>query len=165
MLSRGHRMTTRKSNTTTSGGLSVTTRKPGIPESDDRSWYGRVLVERVEGFCSETEWEWVYQEINEMEQDYVESSGGATVSFGLTEIRMNSQTVQPAGEGLLKQYKITEDDWRNREKWDLYDVAVDEMLARTNTPYAPWIVIESDNKWYARVKALQEVIRYTEKLL
>jgi AMP-polyphosphate phosphotransferase len=132
----------------------------------DRSWYGRVLVERVEGFCSENEWERAYQEINEMEQDYVESSGGGMVKFWL-EIdkdeqlkRFNQREKDP-----LKQYKITEEDWRNREKWDLYEVAVDEMLARTNTPYAPWIVIESDNKWYARVKAIKEVIRYTEKLL
>ncbi len=129
-------------------------------------WYGRVLVERVEGFCSETEWERAYQEINEMEQDYVESSGGGMVKFWL-EIDKDEQLKRfsQREKDPLKQYKITEDDWRNREKWDLYDVAVDEMLARTNTPYAPWIVIESDNKWYARVKALQEVIRYTEKLL
>jgi polyphosphate kinase 2 (PPK2 family) len=132
----------------------------------DRSWYGRVLVERVEGFCSESEWQRAYQEINEMEQDYVDSSGGGIVKFWL-EIskdeqlkRFNQREKDP-----LKQYKITEEDWRNREKWNLYDTAVDEMLARTNTPYAPWIVIESDNKWYARVKALKEVIRYTEKLL
>lgn len=132
----------------------------------DRSWYGRVLVERVEGFCSETEWERAYQEINEMERDYVESSEGGMVKFWL-EIdkeeqlkRFNQRENDP-----LKQYKITEEDWRNREKWDLYAVAVDEMLARTNTPYAPWIVIESDNKWYARVKALKEVIRCAEKLL
>jgi polyphosphate:AMP phosphotransferase len=132
----------------------------------DRSWYGRVLVERVEGFCSETEWERAYQEINEMERDYVEGSGGGIVKFWL-EIdkeeqlkRFNQREKDP-----LKQYKITEEDWRNREKWDLYDVAVDEMLARTNTSHAPWIVIESDNKWYARIKALKEVIGATEKLI
>ncbi len=132
----------------------------------DRSWYGRVLVERVEGFCPESEWERAYQEINEMEQDYVESSGGGIVKFWL-EISKEEQLkrFKQREEDPLKQYKITEEDWRNREKWDLYDTAVDEMLARTNTPYAPWIVIESDNKWYARVKALKEVIRYTEKLL
>lgn len=65
----------------------------------------------------------------------------------------------------LKQYKITDEDWRNREKWDSYNNAVDEMLARTNTPYAPWVVIESDDKWYARVKALKTVIKNIEKLL
>jgi polyphosphate:AMP phosphotransferase len=132
----------------------------------DRSWYGRVLVERVEGICSESEWGRAYQEINEMEQDYVESSGGGIVKFWL-EISREEQLkrFKQREEDPLKQYKITGEDWRNREKWDLYDTAVDEMLARTNTPYAPWIVIESDNKWYARVKTLREVIRYTEKLL
>ena len=132
----------------------------------DRSWYGRVLVERVEGFCSETEWERAYQEINEMERDYVESSGGGMVKFWL-EIDKEEQLKRfsQRENDPLKQYKITEEDWRNREKWDLYALAVDEMLARTNTSYAPWIVIESDNKWYARVKALKEVISCTEKLL
>ena len=132
----------------------------------DRSWYGRVLVERVEEFCSEEEWSRAYQEINEMEQDYVESSGGGIVKFWL-EISKEEQLkrFKQREEDPLKQFKITEEDWRNREKWDLYDVAVDEMLARTNTRYAPWIVIESDNKWYARVKALKTVIEHTEKLL
>jgi polyphosphate:AMP phosphotransferase len=132
----------------------------------DRSWYGRVLVERVEGFCSEEEWSRAYQEINEMEQDYVESSGGGIIKFWL-EISKEEQLkrFKQREEDPLKQFKITEEDWRNREKWDLYDSAVDEMLARTNTRYAPWIVIESDNKWYARVKALKAVIEHTEKLL
>ncbi len=131
----------------------------------DRSWYGRVLVERVEGFCAESEWQRAYQEINEMEQDYVESSGGGIVKFWL-EISKEEQLKRfhQREKDPLKQYKITEEDWRNREKWDLYDAAVDEMLARTNTPYAPWVVIESDNKWYARIKAVKEVIRHAEKL-
>lgn len=132
----------------------------------DRSWYGRVLVERVEGLCSEVEWQRAYQEINEMEQDYVESSGGGMVKFWL-EIDKDEQLkrFKQREEDPLKQYKITDEDWRNREKWDLYDDAVDEMLARTNTVYAPWVVIESDDKWYARVKALKTVIHNIEKLL
>ncbi|MDP2797965.1 MAG: polyphosphate:AMP phosphotransferase [Methanoregula sp.] len=132
----------------------------------DRSWYGRVLVERVEGFCSENEWQRAYQEINEMEQDYVESSGGGMVKFWL-EIDKDEQLkrFKQRQDDPLKQYKITKEDWRNREKWDQYDSAVDEMLARTNTPYAPWVVIESDDKWYARVKALKTVIKNIEKLL
>jgi polyphosphate:AMP phosphotransferase len=132
----------------------------------DRSWYGRVLVERVEGFCSEHEWQRAYQEINEMEQDYVESSGGGMLKFWL-EIDKDEQLkrFKQREDDPLKQYKITQEDWRNREKWDKYDDAVDEMLARTNTSYAPWVVIESDDKWYARVKALRTVIRNLEKLL
>jgi polyphosphate:AMP phosphotransferase len=132
----------------------------------DRSWYGRVLVERVEGFCRESEWQRAYQEINEMEKEYVESSGGGIVKFWL-EIGRDEQLkrFKQRENDPLKQYKITEEDWKNREKWDLYDPAVDEMLARTNTPYAPWIIIESDDKWFARVKTLKAIIQYTEKLL
>jgi polyphosphate:AMP phosphotransferase len=132
----------------------------------DRSWYGRVLVERVEGFCLESEWQRAYQEINEMEQEYVESGGGGIVKFWL-EIDRDEQLkrFKQRENDPIKQYKITEDDWRNREKWDLYEPAVDEMLARTNTPHAPWIVIESDDKWFARVKTLKAIIQYTEKLL
>ena len=132
----------------------------------DRSWYGRVLVERVEGLCSEPEWQRAYQEINEMEQDYVTSSGGGIIKFWL-EINKDEQLkrFRQREADPLKQYKITEDDWKNREKWDLYDLAVNDMLARTSTRLAPWIVIESDDKWYARVKTLKNVIRQAEQLL
>jgi len=132
----------------------------------DRSWYGRVLVERVEGFCTENEWQRAYQEINEMEQDYVESSGGGIVKFWL-EISKEEQLkrFQQRANDPLKVWKITEEDWRNREKWKLYEDAVDEMLARTSTQYAPWVVTESDNKWYSRVKVLKTIIRHTEQLL
>jgi AMP-polyphosphate phosphotransferase len=132
----------------------------------DRSWYGRVLVERVEGFCTENEWQRAYREINEMEQDYVESSGGGIVKFWL-EISKEEQLkrFQQRANDPLKVWKITEEDWRNREKWKLYEEAVDEMLARTNTEYAPWVVIESDNKWYSRVKVLKTIIHQTEQLL
>ena len=132
----------------------------------DRSWYGRVLVERVEGLCSEPEWQRAYQEINEMEMDYVNSSGGGIVKFWL-EIDRDEQLkrFRQREADPLKHFKITEDDWKNREKWDLYEPAVNEMLARTNNRYAPWIVIESDDKWYARVKTLKNVIRYAGDLL
>ncbi|MCX6692185.1 MAG: polyphosphate:AMP phosphotransferase [Methanoregula sp.] len=130
----------------------------------DRSWYGRVLVERVEGFCKDDEWKRAYNEINEMEQAYVESGGGL-VKFWL-EIskdeqldRFNQRQNDP-----LKQWKITEEDWRNRKKWDEYEEAVDEMLSRTSTPIAPWTVIESDDKLVARLKTLQTVISYSEQL-
>jgi AMP-polyphosphate phosphotransferase len=132
----------------------------------DRSWYGRVLVERVEGLCSEPEWQRAYREINEMEEDYVNSSGGGIIKFWL-EIDKDEQLkrFRQREADPLKQYKITEDDWKNREKWELYEPAVNEMLARTNTRYAPWIVIESDDKWYARVKTLKNVVRYAGSLL
>ncbi len=128
----------------------------------DRSWYGRVLVERVEGYCSEAEWKRAYNEINEMEQAYV-GSGGGLVKFWL-EIDKDEQLKRFTSrqQDPLKQWKITDEDWRNREKWDLYDQAVDEMLARTSTEAAPWTVIESDDKWFARLKTLKTVIEYSE---
>jgi polyphosphate:AMP phosphotransferase len=132
----------------------------------DRSWYGRVLVERVENYCSETEWQRAYGEINDMEEDFVTSSGGGIVKFWL-EISKEEQLrrfQQRAGDP-QKIYKITDEDWRNREKWDLYDEAVDEMLARTSTDVAPWTIIESNDKWFARVKALRTVIDTAQKLL
>lgn len=132
----------------------------------DRSWYGRVLVERVEKFCSEPEWQRAFGEINEMEEDFVYSSGGGIVKFWL-EISKDEQLkrFQQRASDPLKIYKITEEDWRNREKWDLYDEAIEEMLARTSTEMAPWTVIESDDKWFARVKALKTVIGSAQKLL
>jgi AMP-polyphosphate phosphotransferase len=132
----------------------------------DRSWYGRVLVERVEKYCSEPDWQRAYGEINEMEEDFVYSSGGGIVKFWL-EISKEEQLkrFQQRASDPQKIYKITEEDWRNREKWDLYDEAIDEMLARTSTEIAPWTVIESDDKWFARVKALQTVITAAQKLL
>ncbi len=130
----------------------------------DRSWYGRVLVERIEGFCTETEWKRAYNEINEMEREYV-NGGGGLVKFWL-EIdkdeqlkRFNARQQDP-----LKQWKITDEDWRNRGKWDQYEDAVDEMLARTSTETAPWTVVESDDKWFARLKTLKTVIEYSEGL-
>jgi len=132
----------------------------------DRSWYGRVLVERVEGFCSDAEWQRAYQEINEMEEEYITSSGGAMVKFWM-EVSKDEQRrrFQQRASDPLKIHKITDEDWRNREKWDLYDEAIDEMLARTSTSIAPWTVIESDDKWYARVKALTTIIDSTRALL
>ncbi|HOT93744.1 MAG TPA: polyphosphate:AMP phosphotransferase [Methanoregulaceae archaeon] len=131
----------------------------------DRSWYGRVLVERVEGFATEQEWKRAYSEINEMERTFVESGGGI-IKFWLeidreTQLRRFRERAQDP----LKQWKITEEDWRNREKWDQYDAAVREMLARTSTPQAPWTVIDSRNKPYARLRAQRTVIEYVEGLI
>ena len=130
----------------------------------DRSWYGRVLVERVEGYCEEYEWKRAYNEINEMEQAYVESGGGL-VKFWL-EISKDEQLrrFNQRQDDPLKQWKITDEDWRNRKKWDQYEEAVDEMLARTSMPDAPWTVIESDDKWFARLKTLKTVIAYSERM-
>lgn len=129
----------------------------------DRSWYGRVMVERIEGFCSEDEWKRAYREINEMEEELV-TSGSIVIKFWMhidkdeQEKRFKERQENPA-----KQWKITDEDWRNREKWDQYEEAVDEMLVRTSTTCAPWIVVEGNNKYYARITVLEVVITAIEK--
>lgn len=129
----------------------------------DRTWYGRVMVERIEGFCSEAEWRRAYQEINEMES-HMANAGAVVLKFWLhidkdeQERRFKERQANPA-----KQWKITDEDWRNREKWDQYEEAVNEMLICTSTTYAPWIVVEGNDKRYARVKVLQTVVDALEK--
>lgn len=131
----------------------------------DRSWYGRVLVERVEGYCADREWQRAYREINEMEQSYV-GQGGGLVKFWL-EISHDEQhrRFMARQNNSLKEWKMTDEDWRNRGKWREYEDAVEEMLARTSTRGAPWTVIESDDKYYARLKALRTVIGYGRQIL
>ena len=131
----------------------------------DRSWYGRVLVERVEGFCTEEEWQRSYREINEMEQQLVDF-GAVMVKFWLhIDEEEQLKRFKEREQTPHKQWKITEEDWRNREKRALYLEAVDEMLFRTSTNYAPWTIVESNSKTYARVKALKTVITEIEKAL
>ncbi|HUX12860.1 MAG TPA: polyphosphate:AMP phosphotransferase [Spirochaetia bacterium] len=131
----------------------------------DRTWYGRVLVERVEDFCTEAEWRRAYHEINQMEDEFVRF-GTVVVKFWL-EIDSEEQLRRfKERQGTpSKQWKITDEDWRNREKRDLYRSAVDEMLLRTSTPAAPWTIVESNSKWYARVKALETVVSAIEHRL
>jgi polyphosphate kinase 2 (PPK2 family) len=132
----------------------------------DRSWYGRVLVERVETYCTKNEWQRAYREINDMEADYVYSTGGGILKFwlGISKDEQLRRFEQRRSDP-LKQWKITDEDWRNREKWDQYEKAFNEMLERTNTKSAPWTVIESDDKWAARVKTMETVTSYCQKLL
>jgi AMP-polyphosphate phosphotransferase len=131
----------------------------------DRSWYGRVLVERVEGFCSGTEWKRAYNEINEMERNYI-SEGGGIIKFWL-EIDKDEQLerFRQRETDSKKQWKITDEDWRNREKWGEYREAVNEMLTKTDTSYAPWTLVESNDKFYARLKTLKTTIDYVGTLL
>lgn len=124
----------------------------------DRTWYGRVMVERLEGFCSENDWKRAYNEINEFERDLTDW-GAIVIKFWIhidkdTQLaRFNERAATPE-----KQWKITDEDWRNREKWDLYEGAIDEMIEKTSTEFAPWYVVESVDKKYARIKALEIVI-------
>ncbi len=131
----------------------------------DRTWYGRVLVERVEGFCSEGEWKRAYREINEMEEHLV-NFGAVLVKFWIHIDKEEQLRRFKARQQIAhKQWKITDEDWRNREKWDQYKEAVDEMLFRTSTPYAPWTIVEANSKFYARIKALKTVIAAIEAKL
>ncbi|MFZ0005088.1 MAG: polyphosphate:AMP phosphotransferase [Methanoregula sp.] len=131
----------------------------------DRSWYGRVLVERVEGFCTHAEWKRAYSEINEIEEEF-RSWGGGILKFWL-EVSPEEQLkrFRERENDPLKQWKITEEDWRNRQKWDQYSEAIDEMFKKTSTKGAPWIFINSDDKWNARIKTVETVCEYAERLL
>lgn len=131
----------------------------------DRTWYGRVMVERLEGFCSENEWQRAYNEINEFEREL--SDWGAVIIKFWVQIDKDTQLArfEERQNTPEKQWKITDEDWRNREKWDLYETAVNEMLKKTNTTYAPWHVLESNDKKYARIKALKIVIDAIEAAL
>ena len=131
----------------------------------DRTWYGRVLVERVEGFCQETEWRRAYREINEFEQQLT-NYGAVVVKFWL-HIDKDEQLrrFREREDTPEKRWKITDEDWRNREKWDAYKVAVDEMLFRTSTRKAPWTVVAANSKEYARWLVLKTVTEAIDSAL
>ncbi len=128
----------------------------------DRSWYGRVLVERVEGLATPPEWQRAYREINEMEEELVRH-GALLVKFWL-QIDSGEQLARfrSREEDPSKRWKITPDDWRNREKWDEYEEALRDMFEYTSTKSAPWTVVEANNKYFARVKVLKSVVRAME---
>ncbi|WP_414565096.1 MULTISPECIES: polyphosphate:AMP phosphotransferase [unclassified Anabaena] len=124
----------------------------------DRSWYGRVFVERVEGFASEIEWRRAYREINEFEAQLT-SAGYVLVKFWLhisPEEQLNRFTARQNDP--FKQYKLTDEDWRNRENWSVYEVAVNQAIQRTSTPTAPWTIVAANDKYYARVKVIETVV-------
>ncbi len=130
----------------------------------DRTWYGRVLVERIEGFCTEAEWKRAYQEINDMEKNLADH-GVVILKFWMQiDKEEQKRRFERRQEDPEKQWKITEEDWRNREKWDQYETAVNEMLLRTSTDDAPWIVVEGNDKYYARIKVLETVVNVLEKM-
>ena len=131
----------------------------------DRTWYGRVMVERLEGFCSENDWKRAYNEMNEFEKE-LHDWGAVIIKFWV-QIDKDTQLERftERQNNPEKQWKITDEDWRNREKWDQYEMAVDEMLKKTSTTYAPWHILESVDKKYARIKALKIIIKELEKVL
>ena len=124
----------------------------------DRSWYGRVMVERLEGFCTEEEWKRAYREINEFERQLVDF-GTILVKFWI-HISQEEQLrrFEFRQETPYKAWKLTDEDWRNRQKWDLYEKAINDMILKTSTLTAPWTIVEGNCKWYARVKALRTLV-------
>ena len=131
----------------------------------DRSWYGRVLVERVEGFCAVADWQRAYGEINQFEQALL-AHGTVLVKFWLAvskeeQLRRFKLREQVA----FKRFKITEDDWRNRRRWSAYEAAVCDMVERTSTAAAPWTLVEGDNKYHARLKVLRTLCEAVEAAL
>ena len=131
----------------------------------DRSWYGRVLVERVEGFCSENDWKQAYREINEMEENFHHFNAVVVKFWVHIDKEEQLKRFEARQENQAKKWKLHEEDWRNREKWKPYEEAADEMFLRTHTEYAPWTIIEGNCKRYARIKALDVVIQAIEKKL
>ena len=131
----------------------------------DRSWYGRVLVERVEGFCSEADWMRAFGEINDFE-DTLADAGAVVVKFWLAIsqdeqlLRFEARAAEPH-----KRFKITDEDWRNRERWPSYERAVCDMIDRTSTERSPWTLVGADNKRHARIKVLRTVCERLEAAL
>lgn len=131
----------------------------------DRSWYGRVLVERVEGFCGEGEWRRAYDEINDFEDQLV-THGTVLVKFWLhisQEEQLNRFKLREEID--YKRWKLTDEDWRNRERWNDYETAVNEMVERTSTSIAPWTLVEANDKAFARIKVVTTVCDALEAAL
>jgi polyphosphate kinase 2 (PPK2 family) len=128
----------------------------------DRSWYGRVLVERVEGFATTEQWERGYEEIVQFEHSLA-LEGTVLIKFWMhISDEEQLRRFEARQQDPLKSWKLTDEDWRNREKRAAYDAAVEDMLQRTEHPLGPWDLIEAENKRYARVKVLETVIARIE---
>jgi polyphosphate kinase 2 (PPK2 family) len=123
----------------------------------DRSWYGRVLVERVEGFATEDEWRRAYKEIDDFERTLAED-GAILVKFWLhVSSKEQLKRFEARERDPLKRWKLTDEDWRNRKKRKAYKAAIEDMVERTSTDWAPWHVIEAESKRFARVKVVETV--------
>lgn len=128
----------------------------------DRTWYGRVLVERIEGFAQKKEWKRAYDEINDFEKlltddNYLVMKFWVQITEEEQLARFKARKEDP-----YKQWKLTEEDWRNREKWPLYVEAANEMFEKTDKKHAPWVLIEGNDKKYARIEVLKQIIRHVK---
>ncbi len=131
----------------------------------DRSWYGRVLVERVEGYCSEYDWMRGYSEINDFEAQMTKNDT-VVVKYWLAISKEEQLRRFNAREEIAhKKWKITDEDWRNRKKWNDYEKAVCDMVDRTSTDLAPWTLVEANNKYFSRIKVLKTLVKAVEKKL
>jgi len=131
----------------------------------DRSWYGRLLVERVEKFCTEAEWKRAYREINDFERQLADD--GAIIMKFYLQISKEEQLdrFKRREADPYKHWKISEEDWRNRRHWAEHNEAAEEMFEKTSTEHAPWTVIPANYKWYARVKVVKTVADALKKRL
>ena len=129
----------------------------------DRSWYGRVLVERVEGFASDREWKRAYQEITEFERMLVDD--GTVFVKIFMHISKDEQLLRfkRRESDPYKHWKITDEDWRNRRKWDEHNEAAEANFEKTSTDFAPWLILPSNYKWHARVEVIKAVNNALEK--
>jgi len=139
--------------------------RAGFVTAYDRSWYGRVLVERVEKFATPAEWQRAYSEINDFEEQLTRHGIVLTKFFLHIDQDEQLRRFKEREKIPHKQHKITEEDWRNRDKWPLYEEAVNEMVARTSTEFAPWCLIPANDKKVARIEVLKTYCRRLEKAL
>ena len=131
----------------------------------DRSWYGRVLVERIEGFATENEWKRAYDEINNFEklltdENYIMLKFWIHIDKAEQLKRFEERAANP-----YKAWKLTDEDWRNREKFDLYEEAANDMFVKTNSKHAPWMLVAGNNKYYARIQVLDATVAHINKEL
>lgn len=124
----------------------------------DRSWYGRVLVERIEGFATEQEWQRAYQEINEFERSLIDDDARIIKLFMHISPEEQLKRFQERLNNPVKRWKLTTEDIRNRERWQEYQQATDQMLEYTSTEAAPWQIIPGNHKWYARIAVLKSIV-------
>ncbi|MCP5120343.1 MAG: hypothetical protein GY953_56835 [bacterium] len=131
----------------------------------DRTWYGRVLVERVEGFATDAEWKRSYREINSFERN-LRDFGAILIKFWIHISREEQlRRFESRKVNNYKSWKLTDEDWRNRDKWPAYEAAVRDMLLKTSTVTAPWTVVEGNDKCWARVRAISAVVDVLSKEL
>ena len=137
----------------------------GMTTIFDRSWYGRVLVERVEGFATTEEWNRAYSEINDFEEQLIENN--TTVIKFWIQISKDEQLKRFRARQNTphKEWKITEEDWRNREKWEQYEEAAEKMILQTSTDIAPWTIVDGNDKRFARVKVIKTVCHQLEQTI